>query len=136
MESTTSKTLHCEIVTPEAAVLSTKAEFVALPLFDGELGVQPGHSPMIGRLGFGELRINVGDRKLRYYVDGGFVQVVNNSVSVLTNRAIPVEKLDAGAAAELLALALTTRANGAEELAIRTRRIAQARGQLHVAQRS
>ena len=127
--------LKCEIVTPEAAVLSTRAEFVALPLYDGELGVLPRHSPMIGRLGFGELRITTYERVLRYYVDGGFVQVVNNSVSVLTNRAIPVERLDAAAAAEQLAAAISTPASGAEAMSIRDRRISQARGQLRIARR-
>ncbi|MEX2026220.1 MAG: ATP synthase F1 subunit epsilon [Pirellulaceae bacterium] len=125
--------LKCEIVTPEAAVLSTKAEFIALPLYDGELGVLPRHSPMIGRLGFGELRITTDERVLRYYVDGGFVQVVNNSVSVLTNRALPVEKVDGAAAAEQLAAAIKMPASGAEAMAIRERRIAQARGQLRIA---
>ena len=50
----------CVVVTPEATVLDTPADFVALPLFDGECGVAPGHAPMIGRLGYGELRIGHG----------------------------------------------------------------------------
>ncbi len=49
--------LHCIVVTPEQTVLDEPADFVALPLFDGEIGIAPGHSPMIGRLGYGEMRI-------------------------------------------------------------------------------
>ena len=79
--------LRVVVVTPEQTVLDATSDFVALPLFDGELGVAPGHAPMIGRLGYGELRIGHGEGQ-RYYIDGGFVQVVDNVVSVLTNRAI------------------------------------------------
>ena len=49
--------LQCVVVTPEATVIDTPAEFVALPLYDGEVGIAPGRSPLIGRLGYGELRI-------------------------------------------------------------------------------
>ena len=76
-------------MTPEATVVETTADFVALPLVDGEYGVAPLHSPMIGRLGYGELRIRSGGHVDCYYADGGFVQVNNNLVSVLTNRAVP-----------------------------------------------
>ncbi len=87
--------LECIVVTPEATALQTPAEFVALPLYDGELGVLPGHSPFIGRLGYGELRVLENGKTVRLYVDGGFVQVADNIVSVLTNNAVPAEKLNA-----------------------------------------
>ena len=48
--------LLCSIVTPEQTVLETATNFVALPVFDGEIGIARDHSSMIGRLGFGELR--------------------------------------------------------------------------------
>jgi len=134
--STLPGNLRCTVVTPEATVVDTPADFVALPLYDGEAGVLPGRAPLIGRLGYGELRVRVGRAEQRYYVDGGFVQVANNLVSVLTNRAVPVDKLDAGAASELLRTAVARRASGHEEMAIRERLISQARGQLRVAARS
>ena len=49
-----SKKVRCVIVTPERAVLDQPADFVALPLYDGELGVLPGRAPLIGRLGIGD----------------------------------------------------------------------------------
>ena len=73
--------LQCVVVTPERALLDEPADFVALPLYDGELGVLPGRAPLIGRLGFGELRIRKGDQTQRFYVDGGFVQVRDNVVT-------------------------------------------------------
>ena len=128
-----SAALRCIIVTPEQTVLDTSAEFVALPLFDGEVGIAPLHSPMIGRLGYGELRIRSAGVVSRYYVDGGFVQVLDNVVSVLTNRALPAEQLRVDVAGQLLQSALARPAAGEDELAIRTRLIAQARAQLRVA---
>jgi F-type H+-transporting ATPase subunit epsilon len=87
-------------------------------------------------LGYGELRIRRGGEQSRFYVDGGFVQVADNVVSVLTNRAVPADKLDAAAAEELLRTAQARKADGEEALAIRQRLILQARGQLRVTQRS
>ncbi len=126
-------TLQCIVVTPEATVRDEPADFVALPLYDGELGVAPNHSPMIGRLGFGELRIVSGGKAERFYVDGGFVQVAGNVVSVLTPRAIAAEQLDAEAAQEELEAARKMKANTPERMARRDRIVAQSRAQLRVA---
>lgn len=129
----TSGELRVVIVTPEQTVLDVTTDFVALPLFDGELGVAPSHAPMIGRLGFGELRIGHGEGQ-KYYIDGGFVQVVDNVVSVLTNRAIPAPKLDETKITETISYLLTTPTAGDDELNRRDRSLAQSRAQLRVAQ--
>jgi len=136
MSETTATTMRCVIVTPEETVLDTEADFVAVPLFDGEAGIARQHSAMIGRLGFGELRISKGAETSRYYVDGGFVQVVDDVVSVLTNRSLEAEKVDGAAAQELLEAANHRQAAGEEQIALRERLQAQARGQLHVARLS
>jgi F-type H+-transporting ATPase subunit epsilon len=126
-------TVTVTVVTPEQTALETQAEFVALPLFDGELGIAPNHSPLIGRLGYGEMRIKTGGQTLVYYVDGGFVQVQGNVVAVLTNRAVPAAKLDPTAAEAQLQAALTRPANTPELFEIRDRQIAQARAQMRTA---
>jgi F-type H+-transporting ATPase subunit epsilon len=128
--------LQCVVVTPESTVLDEQVEFVALPLYDGEIGILPGRSPMIGRLGYGELRLVHGGQTRRYYVDGGFVQVAGNVVSVLTNRAVPSTDIDSQVAAEHLAQARGRKANNEELLAMRDRLQQQARAQLHVAARA
>lgn len=128
--------LRVVVVTPEQTVLDAPTSFVALPLFDGELGVAPGHAPMIGRLGYGELRIGRESSDQRIYVDGGFVQVADNVVSVLTNRAIPAQKLDAKSIEEAIAHAATQPAAGDEQIARRERLLAQSRAQLRVAKRA
>ncbi len=133
---TSTSALRCVVVTPEETVLECEADFVVLPLFDGEAGIAPLHSPMIGRLGFGELRIRNGSDTTRFYVDGGFVQVADDLVSVLTNRATDSSKVDGEAAQEQLDGALNSKAAGQEQIAIRDRSLAQARAQLRIANRA
>jgi F-type H+-transporting ATPase subunit epsilon len=125
--------LTCIVVTPEQTALEEQTDFVALPLFDGEIGIAPGHSPLIGRLGYGEMRIHRGDKAVRYYVDGGFVQVADDVVSVLTGRAVPAQELDPQAAAGQLATARARPSNTPELMEIRDRAVAQARAQLRIA---
>jgi F-type H+-transporting ATPase subunit epsilon len=125
--------IHCVVVTPEQMALDAMAEFVVLPLFDGEIGILPGHSPMIGRLGYGEMRLRVQGQERRYYVDGGFVQVVDDVVSVLTARAVSADSIDTAAAQKQLDAALQRPIHTPELLETRDRLIAQARAQLHVA---
>src|SRR5436305_2443933 len=91
--ATDSRELRCVIVTPERALLDEPADFVALPLFDGEIGILPGRAPLVGRMGYGELRIKKGNAVKRFFVDGGFVQVRANVVTVLTARALPAEEI-------------------------------------------
>jgi len=128
--------LTCTIVTPEQTALETKADFVALPLYDGEIGIAANHSPLIGRLGYGEMRIKSGGTTLSYYVDGGFVQVADNDVAVLTGKAVPSKALDPAAAENQLAAALRKPASSPALLEIRDREVAQARAQLRIARKA
>jgi F-type H+-transporting ATPase subunit epsilon len=128
--------LICTVVTPEQTALETEADFVALPLFDGEIGIAPNHSPLIGRLGYGEMRIKTGSQTQVYYIDGGFVQVADNVVAVLTNRAVPAARLDPAAAETQLQSANQRTANTPELFDIRDRQVAQARAQIRTARRA
>src|SRR3989442_13406870 len=94
--------LQCVVVTPERAVLDEPVDFIALPMYDGELGVLRGRAPLIGRLGYGELRIRRGATTRRFFVDGGFAQVRSNVVTVLTPRAIRGEEINSQAATHML----------------------------------
>src|SRR5437763_14793801 len=91
--------IECVVVTPERTLFDELVDFVALPLYDGELGILPGRTPLIGRLGYGELRTRDGGVVKRYFVDGGFAEVRDDVVTVLTNRAIPAAEVDSAAAA-------------------------------------
>ena len=127
--------MQCIVVTPEQTALSQEAEFVALPLYDGEIGIAANHSPLIGRLGYGEMRVRSGGSESRWYLDGGFVQVADNVVSVLTNRAVPVDKVDGDAAEMALAAASSLPTATAEQRQAKERAIAQGRAQLRIARR-
>jgi F-type H+-transporting ATPase subunit epsilon len=128
--------LQSIVVTPERTLCDKAADFVALTLFDGEIGIAPGHTPLIGRLGYGEMRITQGERTDRYYVEGGFVEVLGNVVSVLTNRAVPAREIDEAVAQEQLLSAQTRPATTPELLAVRNRAVLQSRAQLRVSRRS
>jgi F-type H+-transporting ATPase subunit epsilon len=101
-ETLLNQPLHCVVVTPERALVDATADFVALPMYDGELGVLPGRAPLIGRLGYGELRIRHGQETRRFFVDGGFAQVRANTVTVLTARALKAEEINTAAAEQAL----------------------------------
>ena len=127
--------VKCIVVTPEATVTEKTVDSVVVPLFDGELGILPGHAPLIGRLGFGELRMQHGGQTERLYVDGGFVQVADDVVSLLTEDAKPIADLDEAEAKTLLAEAQEKTANTVELQAIRQRSLDRARAQIRLAGR-
>jgi F-type H+-transporting ATPase subunit epsilon len=131
MADTGPRQLQCVVVTPERAVLDEPADSVVLPLFDGELGVLVNHAPLVGRLGYGELRVRRGESVRRYFVDGGFAQVRANVVTVLTARAVKTEEVDAAAAQQALEEAL--RPGPTEQTEARHRAQERARGMLRVA---
>jgi F-type H+-transporting ATPase subunit epsilon len=128
------KKIKCVVVTPEKTLFDEWVDFVALPLFDGELGVMPGRAPLIGRLGFGELRTKTGSNVHRYFVDGGFAQVRNNVVTVLTQRAIPAPQIDVNAASRELEAIDKIRAVTDLEYAEQVKAVSRARGMIRVAE--
>ena len=128
--------LQCIVVTPETTLFDEPADFVALPLYDGEIGIAPGHTPMIGRLGAGEMRITHAGDVGRYYVEGGFVEVLDNVICLLTNRAVPAQELDPQVLQEQLSAARARPANTPELMTIRDRAVATSRAQLQVARRA
>jgi F-type H+-transporting ATPase subunit epsilon len=124
--------IQCVVVTPERTLFDEAVDFVALPLYDGEIGILPGRAPLIARLGFGELRTRVHGTAHRYFVDGGFAQVRDDVVTVLTSRAIPAEKVDISSAARELESAQGKPATTELEQAEKTKAIARARAQIRV----
>lgn len=128
--------LHVIVVTPERKLVDEPAHFVALPLYDGEKGVLASHAPMMGRLGAGELRIDGPSGRRRFYVEEGFVEVFENTVSVLTPQAIPAEQLDEAVVAEQLERTLSEPARRPEEADARRRAATRFRTQLRIIRRS
>jgi len=79
--------LTVSIISPEAVLFEGTAESVVAPAFDGEVGILTGHAPMVTLLGRGELRL--GTNGNRFEVEGGFLQVLDDVVRVVTERARP-----------------------------------------------
>jgi F-type H+-transporting ATPase subunit epsilon len=123
------------VVTPERTVLDERVDFVALPMYDGELGVLPGRAPLIGRLGAGELRTRKNGTTQRYFVDGGFAQVRDNVVTVLTAKAIRAEDIDPAAVTAQIEAARRP-ADSPEARAAQQQQVAKARAQLRVASKA
>ena len=134
MVDATGRELHCVVVTPERALLDEEADFVALLMYDGELGVAPGRAALIGRLGYGELRIRRGQDTRRFFVDGGFAQVRGNVVTVLTPRAVPAAEIVPDAAERALQEAMKP-GKTPEQQDAQLRAQERARAQLRVAHR-
>jgi len=128
--------IQCIVVTPEKTALETTADFIALPLADGEMGIGENHAPVIGRLGYGEMRLVSGGSTERLYVDGGFVQIADNVVNILTGKAIPISEIDVEQAEKQLEEATKAVAPTDELAAIKMRNIEQARSQIRTAKRS
>ncbi|MDG2222390.1 MAG: ATP synthase F1 subunit epsilon [Rubripirellula sp.] len=122
--------LRCVVVTPERTELDREADHVSLPMFDGELGVLKGRAPLIGRLGYGTLRLQTAAGPERYYVDGGFAQVENDVVNILTSRAIPVDLLDSDEARSELDAAQDMSGKTPEEMQVKELATRRARGKV------
>ena len=79
--------LNVSVVSPEAVLYEGTTDSVVAPAFDGEVGILTGHAPMLALLGKGVLRLGGGAQK--FNVEGGFLQVVDNAVRVVTEKASP-----------------------------------------------
>jgi F-type H+-transporting ATPase subunit epsilon len=79
--------LHVTVLSPEATVYEGTADSVVAPAYNGSLGILRGHAPLMALLGEGVLRVTSGGKEQRYQVAGGFLQVADNEVTVLSERA-------------------------------------------------
>jgi F-type H+-transporting ATPase subunit epsilon len=78
--------LKVSVISPEAVLFEGEADSVVAPAYDGEVGILTGHAPLMALLGDGELRLGGGTGR-RFKVSGGFMQVLDNHVRVVTEKA-------------------------------------------------
>ncbi|MDQ6888611.1 MAG: ATP synthase F1 subunit epsilon [Gemmatimonadota bacterium] len=78
--------LTVSVISPERVLFEGQVNSVIAPAFDGEVGILTGHAPMMTLLGAGSLRLDGGGSQ-RFQVEGGFLQVVDDVVRVVTERA-------------------------------------------------
>jgi len=79
--------LEVHVVTPEQEVWAGDADMVVVTAADGQLGVLPGHAPLLALLGQGPLKIEAGGQEINAQVDAGFLHVANDRVEVLAEHA-------------------------------------------------
>jgi F-type H+-transporting ATPase subunit epsilon len=85
---------HLSVVTPEREVLALEAKFVAFPAYDGEMGILAHRAPLLAKLGAGLLRVDeAAGGKRRLFIAGGFVQMVDDKLTLLTEEALEPEKI-------------------------------------------
>jgi F-type H+-transporting ATPase subunit epsilon len=126
--------LRLVLVTPETTLVDEPVSALRFPLYDGQIGILPGRAPLIGRLGYGELNLtHVDGSQASYFIDGGFVQVKENFVSILTDRALTRDQIDRAGAEEKLREAVARVAHSDAEANARFRDQERARQMIAMA---
>lgn len=127
--------IRCVVVTPERTELDRVVSSIVLPMYDGEVGIKRGRAAMIGRLGYGQMRLQTDAGTETFFIDGGFAQVEKDVVSVLTSRALPGKSLNVGTAETELATALASPAATPQQQRLKAAAVMRARGLLRTAAR-
>lgn len=106
-----SDSFHCSVITPERSVLDCEATFVSFPAHDGEMGVLKNRAPLVCKLGIGTLRVEATEGTQLLFMDGGFAQMLENRLTILTSQARFAKELNAASAERALgeAQAMTVR---------------------------
>ncbi len=128
--------MKCIVVTPEKTEIDRDASFVVAPIFDGEYGIGKGHTPVVARVGAGELRITSPEgEKTSYFIEGGFLEVSGETVSILTDRVLPPEKVTVADAESRLQRAKELPQTNSDLAAMKEKALAGARGMLAAARK-
>lgn len=126
--------LKCVVVTPERTEVDVTATSVTVPLVDGEMGILKNHSPLVGRLGYGVLRIkDAAGATSHYFVEGGFVQVADNLVSVLTDRVVTRDAITKSGAEEAMRAAIDMPRSSTDQTVARDKAVARAHAMARIA---
>jgi len=127
------KTLHCHVLTPDSAMLECDAISVVLPAHDGQIGFLKNRAPLLCKLGLGELRVVQEQSEQRFFIDGGFAQMLNNELTILTQSAESAEDIDPTDARVAVQQATNLPADNADRRDARAAAILRARARVRVA---
>jgi len=119
------------VITPERQVLEETTDSVIFSAHDGEIGILHDRAPLMCELGIGQLRYHAGSQTRRLFIDGGFAQVNENTVTILTPHALLAEDITAETVAEAERSVEELRGTDPETLEARTkaqRRLSVLRG--------
>jgi F0F1-type ATP synthase epsilon subunit len=111
------KTIRCRLITPEERVLDAEVTYASVPLHDGSAGFQHHTGAIVAKLGFGELRLEFPQGESRsWFIDGGFVQNVDDTLTILAGGATASEDLDPEEARAELAESRARTSHDTEEM--------------------
>jgi len=97
--ATSRKTLRCRVVTPGKQLLDEPITHASVPMWDGLMGVLPDRQPIVGQLGLGELIVDFPDSthpeggKRSFFIDAGFVRKGADELTIIAERATPIEEI-------------------------------------------
>lgn len=119
---------HCSLVTPEEKLIDEEVTYAMIPAWDGGIGIEVNHAPLLLQIGVGSLRLDFPSGASRWYLlEGGFAQVVGNKLTMLSNRATPAERLVVSDAEKELSAALEMTATDDASFKVKERAIEVAR---------
>lgn len=79
--------MKVSVISPEKTIYEGEADSIIVPAWDGQLGVMKGHAPMLVLLGEGEMHVKTGGSDQKFKINGGFMQVADDVVTVLSEHA-------------------------------------------------
>lgn len=130
-------TFQCSVVTPEAPLLDESVRHVAIPAWDGSIGILVRRAPLLAKLGHGVLHLDLaqgGTREL--FVSGGFAQMKGDTLSILTDQAMPMSEINRENAATALKQAHDMPHETSVQTQRRSRELERARAMTTVAARA
>jgi F-type H+-transporting ATPase subunit epsilon len=92
--------MKLEIVTPTAVAYSADVQMVTLPAIEGQIGVLPGHVPLLTRMEPGEVIVQCGGENTFLAVGGGLIEITGDAVAIVTDMAIAAKDIDEAKAEE------------------------------------
>ncbi len=129
-------TFGCTLITPAQQVVDEQVTYVDMPVHDGQMGIAPSRAPLVAKLGDGVLRLDFAKGESRwFFVAGGFAQMRDNKLTLLTEQAQEASEIDKAKAQAMLKEATGIVAVGDEKTAQRDRQQKKARAMIALADR-
>lgn len=127
-------TFQCVLVTPERQVLDEAVSYASIPGWDGQVGLMHLRAPLLIKLGQGPMRIDTPAGQAKwFYVGGGFAQMKDDKLTVLTSESVPAEEVNVDTTQAALKEAEARIATADADVARKQREIARAKSLLEVA---
>lgn len=128
------KAFQCTLVTPEEQAFEGQVQYASIPAHDGQIGLMHQRAPLLVKLGFGALRLDLANGQNQwFFIGGGFAQMKDDKLSIVADEAVEAAKIDKAQAQGLLQRARQAKAAGDERIEQRQREYDRAAAMLAVA---